>query len=224
MRDIKALPYRHFLYTASLWMGIFILTNALVAAHPFEDIVNDPSMSHEGKASQIRLLTSDEISKNEDLKRCYQSLSKELPNLPIHFVELLKAISDVYSAQKAVWILRLQIAEMRICAQSAKATRPVRIRRNQIIIRKSKLRPFQLDLDHAEDSSFHDDVRKIIKIISKHYHDNDPKHFVDIAKIFLPLLRQEKELSRFYKQEEERRKAERALTSAHSPQPTPTLL
>lgn len=198
--------------------------SGFLSAHPFEDIVNDPSMIHDGKAHQIRVLTSNEIAKNEDLKLFYLSLSNELPNLPTHFVELLKAISDVYGAQKAVWILRLQIAEMRICAQSEKENRPIKIRRKQIVKKETKLRPFTLDLDHAEDSSFHDDVSEILKQVSKHYHDNHPEHFVDIAKIFLPLLKKERELSRFYKKEKERREAEKASASGDSPQPTPSLL
>ncbi len=198
--------------------------SGFLSAHPFEDIVNDPSMCHEEKAHQIRLLTSNEISKNEDLKHGYMNLSKELPSLPSRFRKLLRAISDVYGAQKDIWKFRQEIAEMRICAQSEKENRPIKIRRKQIVKRESKLRPFQLDLDHAEDSSFHDDVREIMKQVSKHYHDNHPEHFIDIAKIFLPLLKQERELSRFYKKEKERREAEKASASGDSPQPTPSLL
>lgn len=218
MRDINTLNPRHFLLTTSFWMGIFILTDTTIAAHPFEDIVNDPSMEYEKKGSQIRLLASDEIFKSEFLKERYQNLSKELPNLPPHFVELLEAISEVYGAQKAVWTFRQQLAEMRICAQSEKENRPIKIRRGQIVQKETKLRPFTLGYSDAETADFHDDVREIIKQVSKHYHDNDSEHFMDTAKIFLPLLREEKELARFYRQDEEK-----ASPNAHSPQPTSAL-
>jgi len=200
-------------------MGIFIFIDTPLSAHPFEDIVNDPSMEYERKGSQIRLLASDEILRNEGLKDTYQRLSTELPNLPSHFVELLEAISEVYGAQKAIWTFRQQLAEMRICAQSEKENRPIKIRYKQTVKKETKLRPFELGYSDAETSDFHDDVRVIIKQVSTHYHDNAPEQFIDIAKILLPLLRQEKALARFYKKEEEK-----TSLNEHFPQPIPTLL